>query len=69
MLAQARQRAALVPSHEAGVADNVCGQDRCQSSLLTGQWNFLPILQRMVKCLEQPGNRARPYCEPSLAVV
>jgi hypothetical protein len=28
MLAQARQRAALVAPHQAGVADNVCGKDR-----------------------------------------
>ena len=37
MLAQARQRAALVPPHQAGVADNVCSEDRCQFALLTGQ--------------------------------
>jgi len=37
MLAQARQRAALVASHQAGVADNVCCEDRRQIALLTGQ--------------------------------
>ena len=36
MLPQARQRAAFVPSHKAGVADNVCGQNRRQFALLTG---------------------------------
>ena len=37
MAAKARQRAALVAPHQAGVADNVCGQDRRQFALLTGQ--------------------------------
>jgi len=31
------ERAALVAFHKAGVADNVCGQDR-QFALLTGHW-------------------------------
>ena len=34
MLAQARQRAALVPPHQAGVADNVGSEDRRQFALL-----------------------------------
>jgi hypothetical protein len=37
MLAQTRQRAALVPPHQAGVADNVGGQDSRQFALLTGR--------------------------------
>jgi class 3 adenylate cyclase len=36
MLAQARQRAALVAPHQAGVADNVRSEDRRQFALLTG---------------------------------
>ena len=36
MLTQARQRAALVAPHQAGVADNVRGEDRRQFALLTG---------------------------------
>ena len=36
--AQARQRAALIAPHQAGVADNVGGQDRRQFALLTGHW-------------------------------
>jgi hypothetical protein len=28
---------ALIAPHQAGVADNVCSEDRCQFSLLTGQ--------------------------------
>ena len=35
MLAQARQRAALVVPPQAAAADNVCGNDRRKSSLLT----------------------------------
>jgi hypothetical protein len=34
------QRAALVTPHQAGVADNVCSDDRRQFSLLTGHGNF-----------------------------
>ena len=41
MLAQARQCAALVAPHQAGVADNVCGHDRRQFALLLGQKNQL----------------------------
>jgi hypothetical protein len=40
VLAQARQRPALVATHKAGVADNVGGQSRRQFSLLTGHGNF-----------------------------
>ena len=50
-MAAGRQRAALVAPHQAGVADNVCGQDRRQFSLLTGQWNFPAFL---------PADRRRP---------
>ena len=39
---QSGKRARLVGSHQAGVAD-VCGQDRRQFTLLTGQWNFLDV--------------------------
>ena len=37
MIAQARQRAALVTPHQAGVADNVCSNDCRQFALLTRQ--------------------------------
>jgi hypothetical protein len=43
VLAQARQRSALVAPHQAGVADNIGSEDRRQSSLLTGHENF-PVL-------------------------
>ena len=33
---QARSVATLVAPHQAGVADNVCSEDRRQSALLTG---------------------------------
>jgi hypothetical protein len=44
---EAGQRAALVAPHEAGVADNVCGEDRRQFALLTVHGNcprFLHIV-------------------------
>ena len=25
------------------ISDNICSEDRCQFSLLTGQWNFLDV--------------------------
>jgi hypothetical protein len=31
----------------ARVADNVCSEARRQFSLLTGQWNFATLLQRI----------------------
>ena len=37
VLAQARQRTALVPAHQAGVADNIRRNDGRQSALLSGQ--------------------------------
>jgi hypothetical protein len=46
MFAQARQRATFVAPHQAGVADNVCSEDRRQFSLLTGQWNLAAFLHR-----------------------
>jgi hypothetical protein len=49
MLAQARQRAALVAPHQAGVVDNVGSKDCRQFALLTGQWNFPALLQRIVE--------------------
>ena len=58
VLAQARQRPALVTPHQAGVADNVCGQDRRQFALLTGQRNFPALLRRIVDGLRLRGNRA-----------
>jgi len=53
---QTGQRAALVAPHQAGVADNVGGQDRRQFALLTGQWNFPAFLRRIVEGLRLPGN-------------
>jgi hypothetical protein len=46
MAASARQRAALVAPHQAGVADNVGSEDRRQFALLAGQWNFPALVQR-----------------------
>jgi hypothetical protein len=66
MLAQPRQRAALVAPHQAGVADNVSGQDRRQFALLTGQWNFSTYLQRIVEDAERLGNlTANPNLDPN----
>jgi hypothetical protein len=55
--AKARQRPALIAPHQAGVANNVCGQDRRQFALLTGQWNFPALLQGIVERPEQLGNQ------------
>ena len=43
---QARQRAALVAPHQAGVADNVRGQNRRQFALLTGHGNYSAFYRR-----------------------
>jgi hypothetical protein len=56
MLTQARQCAALVAPHQAGVANNVGSEDRRQFALLTGQWNFPALLQRIVRGPERLGN-------------
>jgi hypothetical protein len=56
MLAQARQRAALVASHQAGVADNVGSEDRRQLVLLTGQWNVPALLPWIVEGPRLLGN-------------
>jgi hypothetical protein len=37
-------------------ADNVGGQDRRQFALLTGQWNFPALLQRIVERTRSAGN-------------
>ena len=57
MLTQTRQRAALIAAHQAGVADNVGSEDRRQFSLLTGQWNFPALLQRIVEGQGRLGNQ------------
>ena len=66
MLTKARQRAALVAPHQAGVADNVCGQDRRQFALLTGHGSFPRSLQRIVEGLalwdNQLVGRVAPSC-------
>jgi hypothetical protein len=51
MLAQARR--ALVAPHQAGVANNVGSKDRRQFALLTGQWNFPALLQRIARGLDR----------------
>jgi len=51
--------AALVALHQAGVADNVCSEDRRQFALLTGQWNFPALLQRTVEGLRPLGNQGK----------
>ena len=40
MLLQTRQCPALVTPHQAGLADNINGQDRRQFALLTGHGNY-----------------------------
>jgi hypothetical protein len=52
-LAQTRQCAALVAPHQAGVADNICSDDRRQFALLTCQWNFPALLQRIARGLDR----------------
>jgi hypothetical protein len=42
----------LVAPHQVRVADNICGQNRRQFALLTGQWNVPAFLRRIV---EGPG--------------
>jgi hypothetical protein len=59
----ARQRAALVAPHQAGVADNVSGQDRRQFALLTGHGKVPRSLQRIVKGVRPVGNRVGDPCE------
>ena len=44
-------------SHQAGVAANVCGQNRRQFELLTGHGNFPRFLQRIVENLGPIGNQ------------
>jgi hypothetical protein len=41
---------------EARLADNVGGQDRRQFALLTGQWNFPALLQRIARGLVRFGS-------------
>jgi hypothetical protein len=53
MILQTRQCPALVTPHKAGVADNDWGQDRRQFALLTGQWNFPALLQRIARGLNR----------------
>ena len=57
MLTQTRRRPALVAPHQAGLADNVGGEDRRQFALLTGHGNFPALLQRIVERPEQLGNQ------------
>jgi hypothetical protein len=45
VFAQARQRPALVPPHQARITDHVCGDNRRQSALFSGQWNYPSLLQ------------------------
>jgi hypothetical protein len=49
-----------VALRQAGIADNVCGQDRRQFALLTGHGNFPALLQRIVERTEQLGNQRQP---------
>jgi hypothetical protein len=45
----ARQRAALIPAHQVGVADDICSKDCCQSSLFASQENYPAFLQPVVE--------------------
>ena len=58
MLAQARQRPALVPSHNVGAADNVGGDDCRQFALLTDTRSSSG-LQKIVRGLRMAGNLAK----------
>ena len=64
MLAQARQRAALVAAHQAGVADNVCGEDRCQFAELQGP-EELPRIAAEDRRWPLRGNRAGEAAQES----
>ena len=57
VLAQARQRPALVTPHQAGVADNVCSNDCRQFALLSRQRHSPWIATESVGVLCEPGNR------------
>ena len=52
------ERAALVAPHQAGVADNICSEDRRQFALLSGHGNFPAFLQWMVEEPERLGNQS-----------
>lgn len=58
MVLQARKRATLIPAHQARIADNVRGDDRRQSSLLTSQRNSIASPPRIVERLTRQGNDA-----------
>jgi hypothetical protein len=59
VILQARERAALVAPHQAGVADNVGSEDHRQFSLLTGQWNFPALLQWILEGSRPTGMKGR----------
>ena len=61
---QARQRAALVPPHQAGIADYIGCKDRCQPALLSCQWNFAASQLRIVEGLSRLGNDAANVVRP-----
>jgi hypothetical protein len=56
--AKARQRAALVAPHQAGVADNVSGHDSRQFALLTGHWNFSALMRPIAENAGPIGNQS-----------
>ena len=49
-------RAALVATHQPGIADHIGRNDCCKSALLTGQRNFPASPPRIVEGLNRPGN-------------
>ena len=49
-------RAALVATHQPGIADHIGRNDCCNSALLTGQRNFPASPPRIVEGLNRPGN-------------
>jgi hypothetical protein len=49
-------RAALVATHQPGIADHISRNDCCKSALLTGQRNFPASPPRIIEGLNRPGN-------------
>src|SRR5207253_10088613 len=58
----ARQRAALIPAHQVGVADDICSKDCCQSSLFASQENYPAFLQPVVEGPAWLGNQWEGAC-------
>ena len=67
MVLQSRNSTTLIPANQAGIADNVGGDDRRQFALLTSHGNFPRLLQWIVEGPGLPGKHlgvegARAVC-------